>query len=253
MPNGGAKQATFFENGSKLPQVRVPANLEFSVSPGTAERPTGPKASGTFARMRILACFGLLAAAVVCQADRLILAPTARKVPYRSARLEHMFDQTDFGRSRTMLAVGLTDAIDVEFLFEQGEGRGEVQSLDLSYNVLPALTGVALGLSVGVRDLAGKTKDGRSVYLAWTHRIGLSGRYNGDVPLDLTQGYRIGEPNGFFVGVMIPFRSTFRLLAEHDASRVNAGLEWRPLRDVGVRWIHRHEQSLWSVSVAHKF
>lgn len=199
--------------------------------------------------MRAIFTIGLCALSISCFADHLIRIPVGRKIPYLEARLEHLFDQTEPRRNRTRLDFGLTEAIEASLVVEDGWGRGRVESFDVSYNVLPPLTNIAPGLSVGVTDGIGKTRDGRSFYVAATYRIGLTGRYNGDVPLEVSHGYAVGDHDGYFVGVTIPFRESFRLLAEHDGRRVNAALEFRPLKDVWVRWIHRPEQSLWSITL----
>lgn len=194
-----------------------------------------------------------LVASGFAHADRLILAPVGKKVPYRTFRLEHKFDQAERDRYRSAFAVGLSDTIDAELSYETREGRSRVVSYDVAYNILPPLTNFAPGLSVGLRDGTGKTDDGRYLYLASTYRFGQIGRYNSDFPAEVTLGIAQGDRSAPFVGVVLPVREAFRLMAEFDTVRVSGGIEFRPHRDVWVRWIHREQQSLWSLTMVSRW
>lgn len=203
--------------------------------------------------MRASLALFILAMSGWTQADRLILAPTGKKIPYGTVRLEHLFDQAEREWYRTALAVGITSTIDAELTFESIEGRDKILSYDVSYNFLPPLTNFAPGFSVGLRDGTGKTAEGRYLYLASTFRFGQIGRYNSDTPSEVTLGFSVGDRTSPFVGVLLPVRESLRLMAEFDTRRVTGGLEFRPHRDVWVRWIHREEQSLWSLTLVSRW
>lgn len=194
-----------------------------------------------------------LAMSGMAHADRLILAPVGKKIPYGTFRLEHFFDQAERDWYRTALAVGVTPTIDAELTYESVEDRQRVLSYDVSYNVLPPLTNLAPGISVGLRDGTGETDDGRFAYLAATYRFGQLGQFNQDSPAEVTIGIAQGDESTAFVGVMLPFRESFRMLAEFDTQRVSGGFEFRPHRDVWVRWVHRPKQSLWSLTLVSRW
>jgi hypothetical protein len=199
--------------------------------------------------MRLGFVFLALAAVALAPADRLSLAPLGKKVPFGTFRLEHMFDQAEHGRSRTALAVGLTESVDAELTWERGEGKGKVLSFDLSYNIVPPITDLTPGFSIGLRDGLGETRDDRFFYGAVTHKFGQTGVYSGEVPVEATMGLAIGDRVAPFFALSLPFRPSFRVLAEFDTVRVSGGLEYRPVDDLWVRWIHREDQSLWSVTL----
>jgi hypothetical protein len=175
------------------------------------------------------------------------------KIPLGVARLEHMFDQAHPGKLRSSLAMGLTEAIDAEITYEEGQGSGKVVSYDLSYNFVPPIVNLSPGFSVGVRDGRGVTEDGRFFYAAMTEKFGLTGTYNSDVPAEVSLGLGVGDTDSAFVAVMLPLRTTFRVLAEYDTRRISSALEYRPVPQFWVRWIHRPEQTLWSLTLEHKF
>jgi len=189
----------------------------------------------------------------LAHADRLILAPLGKKIPYGTIRLEHLFDQAERDSYRTAMAVGVTESIDAELTYENRNDRRRVLSYDVSYNVLPPLTNFAPGISVGLRDGVGKSQDGRFAYLAATYRFGQLGRYSQDTSAEVTLGLSQGDRSSAFVGVLMPFRESFRMMVEHDTRRVSGGFEFRPHRDVWVRWIHRSDESLWSVTLVSRW
>lgn len=202
---------------------------------------------GIVLRVRnLLALILLLGSAAAASADRVILAPNAKKIPMGMLRIEHLFDQSDRARFRTALGMGITEAIDAEITYEERSDKNF--SIDLSYNIVPAVVGISPGISVGVRDALGKTEDGRFYYIAMTQKVGQFGEFNSDVPAEMSLGIAIGDRISPLVGVMLPFRESFRVLADYDATRINAGLEYRPFQDLWVRWIHRQGQSLWGLT-----
>ena len=77
--------------------------------------------------------------------------------------------------------------------------------------------------------------------------------YNGETPAEISLGGAFGNRSKAYVAVMLPLRSSFRVLAEYDSHRVSAALEFRPVAQLWTRWIHRSRQSLWSVTLEQKF
>ncbi len=103
------------------------------------------------------------------------------------------------------------------------------------------------GLAIGVQDAFDNTFLGRRLYFAVSYDVGMTGRYNGDTPLQLTLGVGTGGHNGAFVGVSIPWTSQFRLLAEHDATRITAGAEIRPSEGLWLRMLARDRRAVWGL------
>lgn len=194
----------------------------------------------------LLAILVLFATVTTSFADRVIFAPNGKKIPMGNFRFEHLFDQSRHERFRSSLGFGITEAIDAEITYE--ERNRKVFSIDASYNFVPAVVGISPGISVGVRDALGKTEDGRFFYIAVTQKVGQFGDLSTDVPAEITLGFAFGDIAEPLVGVMLPFRQSFRVLVDYDATRINAGLEYRPMNDLWIRWIHRQKQSFWSLT-----
>lgn len=194
-----------------------------------------------------------MACSALAFGDRLILIPTAIKIPYGTAKLEHMFDGAEPRHSRTALGVGVNQSIDAEITFEEQSDRDKVFSFDISYNLLPAIAGFSPGVSVGVRDGTGKTEEGRYFYGVVTYKMPTSDDFMSDLVAEATLGIAYGDRKTAFVGANVPFSRALRLLAEFDTREVSGGLEYRPRQDVRVRWIHREDSSLWSLTLVRKF
>lgn len=199
----------------------------------------------------------LLPLALACSAlafgDRLILIPTAIKIPYGTAKLEHMFDGAEPRHSRTALGFGFNQSIDAEITFENQSDQDQILSFDISYNLLPAIAGFSPGISVGVRDGIAKSEEGRYFYGAVTYKMPTSDDFLSDLVAEATLGIAYGDRKTAFVGASVPFSRALRLLAEFDTRKVSGGLEYRPRQDLWVRWIHRDDESLWSLTLVRKF
>ncbi len=198
----------------------------------------------------VLVC-GVLAA--TASADRLFLLPVGKHIPFGSARLEHTFDGSDSRTNQSWLGFGVTNIFDMAISYEEFSGRNRVGSVDFAYNYTTPITDFGPGLSVGVRDALNETRDGRYYYIAMTKYVGLQGELNQDVPLEFTVGYAAGSRNGLFGGATVPLTYFFRFVTEFTKDGVTSGLEARPFRDFSVKWMHREQQSLWSLGWTTRF
>jgi hypothetical protein len=123
----------------------------------------------------------------------------------------------------------------------------------VAYNYILPITDVSPGISVGLNDVLNRTRDGRSAYLAWTHRYGNIGELNQNVPTEFTMGVSSQQSGPFFVGLTVPLAEHLRLLAEHNGKRLTAGVELRPIPNVGVRFLFRPDENLAGLWVSAKF
>src|SRR3989304_5432395 len=115
--------------------------------------------------MRVL-CL-LLAAGVtgLAGADRLILIPTGTKLPFGTARLEHLFDVRATSRSQEYFGFGVGKSFEAAITSERMPGGNE-GSFDFAFNYLDPVVNYAPGISVGVVDAMDNTADGRRFYVA---------------------------------------------------------------------------------------
>lgn len=195
----------------------------------------------------------LLAVAAVSHGDRVIYVPTATKILNRHFRVEHLWEPTKSNRFDTMLGVGVTRDIEVEFVLNRFDQTASLGTFNASFQFVPPLVDTAPGLSLGVQDALDRTPDGRGYYFAFTYRLGLDGEYNSRTPLEISMGGMFGRRNGLFVGVQLPFTWQFRGLVEHDTRRVTGGFEYRPLHGFAVRALWRQGQTLLGVRYTAKF
>lgn len=203
--------------------------------------------------MRVITAFAFAALAGPALADRLITIPTGSKIPFRTVVGEYVFEKS---RSRTVeayLGLGIGKSFDMELRSERIDEEEQIGTFDLGYNYIAPIRGFGPGLSVGVQDVANRSRDGRRAYFAATFLEGTPSTMIGDTPASLTVGYMGGSINAAFVGVMMPFTDTFRLLAEHNGRRITAGVEYRPAPWVGLRLLFRERDTLLSASLTRHF
>jgi hypothetical protein len=182
-----------------------------------------------------------------------VFAPTGKKIPFRTFRIETLFDGVERGRDATFIGVGLTKSVDAEFGWDTFQLREGKFVLNTSYNLVDPVVNFGPGVSFGVQDLFANTERGRVFFGALTWRMGLDGDLNYDTPMEITTGYVVGDRNGLVLGVMIPFARFFRGVAEYDAHEAIAGLDLRPIPEASIRWLHRRGQSFWSLSWTRRF
>lgn len=201
--------------------------------------------------------FVVLAAALTLaafgQADRLILAPTGKKIPLGVVRLDYLMDGADHSRDLTYVGLGLTTYFDAEIGFDRFHQTESRLVLNASFNLVDPVVNLTPGISFGVQDaLRGSTR-GRRFFGALTWRNGLDGQFNFDTPMEASFGVVFGDRNGFVVGVMLPFAWFFRGLVEYDVKELTAGLEVRPMRAIAIRWLHRQHRTFWSLTLTHRY
>lgn len=195
----------------------------------------------------------LLVLPLASRAERLITIPVGKKLVYRSARFEALFDTRSAERSRYYLAAGLTPHIDAEVYSDRLDLADRFTSFDIAYNQTAPITDLAPGISVGMLDVANKTQMGRRFFGAITWRIGLEGAAVNDVPMEVTVGAATNVRHPIFVGAMVPLSSKLRLLAEHDSEHITAGIELRPFEGIAVRALFRSDRTLVGLSLTRRF
>ncbi|HJP82547.1 MAG TPA: hypothetical protein VJ835_03495 [Fimbriimonadaceae bacterium] len=203
--------------------------------------------------MRSLLPLAVFSLSALSAADRLITIPTGSKIKLDTIRAEGLWEQSRSRNSRYYIGAGLTNAIDFEFTGERFDGHRFRNSVDLSYNYIPPIIGFGPGISFGVQDAFGVTRGGRRFFLAITTREGFADSVSGAVPAEITIGAYFGSVNAPFVGVMLPFTDYVRALAEFDGRRINAGVEFRPMANLGLRATFERNDVLIGAQVTLKF
>lgn len=203
--------------------------------------------------MRALLPLALVGLSTTAFADRLITVPTATKIRLNTIKVEGLLEQSRGRSQKYYLGTGVTDAIDLEFTSERFNGNNLRTSFDVAYNVLPPLPGYGPGVSVGVQDTLGVTRDGRRFYLAITTKEGDADTVSGWVSLEYTIGMYFGAVTSPFVGLSIPFTPYVKFLSEYNGRRVNAGVEIRPTQDIGLRAIFERKNVLVGAQVTVRF
>jgi hypothetical protein len=183
------------------------------------------------------------------QGDRLIDIPLGRKIPSGVIRLEGQFDQSDASQSDAYLDWGVDSNWEASLHYENPvDARGRLTG-DLSYNLIPPITGISPGISVGVQDLANNTGDGRRFYAASTFKVDGTDLWT---PVELTLGASYDHQIRPFVGLSFPLDPRLRLMAEHDGFRISAGAEYKPTRNMALRWVVRGSVSELSLRLTTK-
>jgi len=195
----------------------------------------------------------LLGLAASAHADRLISIPIASKIPLGVYRFEGLLEQSRNRTSRYYLGTGITDAIDVEITGEKLLGRRMRTSFDVSYNYIPPIVGFGPGVSFGVQDVLGVTRDGRRYFIVVTTKEGWADSVHGMVPAEFSFGAYFGSISSPFVGVKLPFTDHFHVLAEYNGRRISAGLEVKPSRILGLRAVFERNDVLIGARITLRF
>lgn len=201
---------------------------------------------------RLAVIAATLGLAAVASADRVITAPTARKIPVGTVRYEYRGLPNDSSVHENLIGFGLTTLFEMEVRSSAMRTSNERGTFDLAYNVIAPIPEFAPGISFGVQDVMGETVEGRRYYAAITYRPIVTGAA-GDMPADVTLGMIQGERLVPFVGVVLPVAHKVRLLAEHNGVQPAAGIEIRPAPSIGFRMQFRESQNLASVQYTFKF
>lgn len=191
-------------------------------------------------RLSILAALCCLSCAAF--AERLILIPVGKKVPYKAVRVSSQWQLGQHDQTFSTLGLGIGEAFDMTVVYEDSPGFRDKSSLDFSYNVSDPIVGIGPGVSVGVLDALDKTSDRRAYYFAATFAEGMLGEFNQGTPSESTIGVRFDD-RGFraFAGGTFPFTDSVIFVAEHDSRRFTAGLEFRPIPGGRVRLLGRSD------------
>jgi hypothetical protein len=201
--------------------------------------------------LRLLSAVLLASVSAAAMADRVILAPTGTKILYRHARAEFMFDRN--GRDfQAFLGFGITREVEAEVVLERFDARN-AGTFNVAYNLFPVFIDQVPGINVGVRDALDRTRDGRLIYLALTHRLSAESDLVEEAPVEVSFGGGFGRRAGAFVGVRLPITDRFRLLAEHDVHRITAGFEYQHESGLGGRLLFREGETLLSVRFLTRF
>jgi len=187
--------------------------------------------------VRFLAISAAVLSCAVCQADHLILMPLGKKVPHDVVRIGGNFLQYDPEFLTGYLDIGINSYFDGSIRTDSVPGSNRNATFDLGYNYISPLTDASPGISVGVMDGLDRTKDGRRFYLSATYRVGLGGAATTFLPAEISIAATAGKKSTAMVGFMLPVTNGFRIMAEHDGYRVNAGFEMRPYMNVGFRYV----------------
>lgn len=194
-----------------------------------------------------LLCALLCALPAFAGADRLIAAPSGRKAERGTLKAEAVWEGNGRKCLQSYMAFGLTESVEVALGGEYVEQRNALPTLDVAYTFTDPVVNYVPGLAIGVQDALDNTYLRRRVYVAVSFDLGMTGRYNGDTPMQVTLGAGTGGHNGMFVGVMIPWTRHFRLLAEYDATRITSGFEIRPRDGAWFRILARDRRAVWGL------
>lgn len=201
-------------------------------------------------RLRLIPLF--LAVAPLASADRLISLQTARKLTVGTLRAEYLSELSRGRTQMTYLAAGLTTTWEAELRTERF-GNGDTKFTgDLVYNVVSPLSGISPGIAFGMQDVAGTTRDGRQLFGCITFREEDESR-NETIYEDVTVGLLVGRRTTPYLALSFPFSPEIRLLAEASSLRAQAGIEVRPVRNLGLRLVAREKDLLGSVSYTVRF
>lgn len=175
-------------------------------------------------------------------ADRNIDLPTARKVLRNTYKVGALWNPQSPRSANGYLRAPVLDAGEIEFQAVQRPGRQNKYGFSAAYQFAVPLVDTAPGLMAGIEDVSNATSEGRSAYAVLTYRIGLDGDYLGEIPAELSVGFGSGRFRGVFLGFMLPVTPQWRIVAENDFRASQAGIEFRPHRDVQLQWIFREQQ-----------
>jgi len=204
--------------------------------------------------VKLWACLAALPLASVVEADRLIQAPTGKKIPLGVFRIEHVLASDIDGRYETYVGMGLTREFDAELTLDRDFGKLRDASANFAYNYVDPIADTNPGLSAGVQDAFDRTKSGRRFFLAATFRSSVSGYELFNTPMETSLGLTIGSRWAMMpmVAVWLPMNSRFRLLLEAEGGRVRMGFELTTIRSLTFRWVQLDRQSYWVVGTTQR-
>lgn len=184
----------------------------------------------------------LVAVSAPIRAERLIFLPVGDRYSNQDVRIETLLDAKSLDPRYTFLGFGFGNSFDAEITFHSNfPGKSDEGLVDLSYNYLPAIPDLGLGISVGMQDIMNHG-EGRSLYVALTNRSNNYEDFNADTPTEITLGAGTGRYKGLFAGMRLTATNYLRFLLEYDSRRMTAGLEVMPVKGLLLRWVIQDER-----------
>lgn len=185
-------------------------------------------------------------------AERFITIPMGRKVPFKAAKLQVLWNREDSQTYQASLGLGIAEAFDIDVTMEDfGRKRS---SVDFSYSFVDPVVGYGPGLSLGVRDLLDETAEGTQLFVVGTVSVGNNADFNQDTPTLATIGVFFDDRKGkFFVGVSQPITNQVLIVTEHNSRKLVGGFELRPLPDGWARFLFGNRENLIQVGYLKRF
>jgi hypothetical protein len=182
-----------------------------------------------FARScRAVAAVGLLVYALPAGADRNVLAPRGLIAVPDSLKLEYAFQASNHRSNLGWLTVGMPSQLyGLELEVERSEpgGRGR-ETFSLQYSLTGnAFSDLAPSISVGLRDVLRRGRDGQALFLAATKTLGLSQQQERLLrDWKLHVGYGSSRLGGPFIGMQGRFSFGPTANVEYAARRFNSSV-----------------------------
>ena len=136
------------------------------------------------------------------RADRLFSIPMGRSLPKGLVRFEALTAPKNRFAHDEFLAFSPLSSLEFELRNRDRNFESNNPSVDVSYNLVTPIAGLAPGISVGVLDATNETDFQRRAFIAITFRelfdVSQAGEYG-----DLTFGYQFGSSTSGFVGAQI--------------------------------------------------
>lgn len=190
----------------------------------------------------------------VALAERLVFLPIGDRYANRDFRIESLFGTQSSDSRFTFVGFGFGNAFDAEITLESKRpGLRDQGALDLSYNYIPAIPDLSIGVSAGIQDVTNQTRSKRSFYVAITSRFNNYEDYNSESPSELTLGAGTGRYKGLFVAIRQPITNQLHFLAEYDTSALMAGLEYSLSRELRLRCLVQDQRTFLGASFAAHF
>ena len=199
-----------------------------------------------------LTLFFVLTAAAF--AERLVFLPIGDRYANRSYRIESLFGTQSFDSMYTFVGFGFGNALYAEVTLESKRpGLRDQGALDLSYNYIPSIPDLSIGISAGIQDVTNQTRGKRSFYVAITGRFNNYEEYNSESPSELTLGAGTGRYDGLFVALRQPITNQLHFLAEYDTVALMAGLEYSLSKELRLRCLVQDQRTFLGASFATRF
>lgn len=203
--------------------------------------------------VRFLAASIVIGLCASACAERVIFIPNGNKIRFSTVKFQSLYEGGSRRQEWGLLSVGVTREIEAEIEFEHFRPASSRVTAGLAYNFINPITDFAPGVTIGMLDILNQSLAGRRTFFAATYRFGQDSQYNQNSPMEFTLGISQGRRLTPIVGAAMPLTWQFKALAEHDGYIVSTGFEFKPVRNLAVRWIHRPHQTLWGLDLNVRF